>query len=288
MQKYDLKISSGWDPNKAKNDILTSEISYYEILYRPFDKRWSLTTSKANGFIGRQRMNVTPSMLEDNLGLVTLRINGENNEFVALITDTMVEKGSLPRGNYSIFPLYIYHGDGTRTLNLDSAKLSELTRNITTEATPEDVLDYIYAVLHSSKYRQRYKDFLKSDFPRIGIPTEAEYLRLMPLGRKLRELHLMKNPFGENLSTTFPQMGDCVVDKVMHDGSNVWINENQYFGNVSVEAWNFYIGGYQPAQKWLKDRKNKKLTDEELDQYQRIINILNETDRIMKTIDRTA
>ena len=69
------------------------------------------------------------------------------------------------------------------------------------------------------------------------------------------------------------------------DIGDVWINNEQYFGDVPEIAWNFYIGGYQPAQKYLKDRKGRKLTNDEIEQYQRIIKVLIETEKIMREID---
>lgn len=282
INKYKLKKSSGWDPEKAKNDIVNSkDVNIYQILYRPFDKRWSLLTSNAAGFIGRQRMNVTPSMLQQNIGLITLRINGEGEQFVSLATDTMVEKGSLPRGNYSVFPLYIYHDDGTKTPNFNPNEYKKFTENII-DTTPEDIFDYIYAILNSPSYRTKYAEFLKISFPRVPMPTQAEFDRLVPLGRQLRELHLMKAPV--EYDTTYPEVGDNLIEKVQYDDCKVYINDTQYFGNVPVLAWNCYIGGYQPAQKWLKDRKGRKLTDEDLEHYQKIIKILLETARIMKQI----
>jgi len=152
------------------------------------------------------------------------------------------------------------------------------------EFTPEDIFDYIYAALYSPSYREKYKEFLKFDFPRIPIPTQAEFDRLVPLGRELRELHLMRSPVMDDYQTTFPVPGDCTVEKIRYADGKVWINKTQYFGNVPELAWNFYIGGYQPAQKWLKDRKGRQLSDADLVHYQRIIKILLETDRIMKEI----
>ena len=149
-------------------------------------------------------------------------------------------------------------------------------------------------------YRTKSAEFLKIDFPRVPVPTQAELDRLVPLGNELRELHLMKSHVSYN--TTFPAEGDNLVEKLVAefpltvgrqkvDGSKeeqkvgrVYINDTQYFGNVPELAWNFYIGGYQPAQKWLKDRKGRKLTDADLEHYQKIIKILLETDRIMNQI----
>lgn len=111
---------------------------------------------------------------------------------------------------------------------------------------PEDIFDYIYASLHSPSYREKYKEFLKTDFPRVPRPESwAEFWR---------------------------------------NSNRVCINKDQYFGNIPDLAWDFYIGGYQPAQKWLKDRRGRTLTANDIDHYQRIIKILIETYRIMKEI----
>lgn len=167
--------------------------------------------------------------------------------------------------------------------NFDSNTISQFT-NALRAFTSENIIDYIYATLHSPSYRQKYKDFLKIDFPRIPIPTQPEFDRLVPLGRKLRELHLMQSSIIDGYQTTFPNAGDCLVEKLSYSNGKVWINKTQYFGNVPELAWNFYIGGYQPAQKWLKDRKGRQLYDQDLVHYQRIIKILLETDRIMQEI----
>jgi hypothetical protein len=117
------------------------------------------------------------------------------------------------------------------------------------------------------------------------VPKDnTEFERLAKLGDELRELHLMKSPALNSFSTTFPESGNDHVDSITYSDEKVWINDKQYFGNVPQTAWNFYIGGYQPAQKWLKDRKGKPLSNEDIEHYQKIVKILLETDRIMKEI----
>ena len=162
---------------------------------------------------------------------------------------------------------------------------------------PIDVLDYIYAVLHSPNYREKYKEFLKIDFPRVPYPKDAtEFWKLVALGGELRQLHLLESSEVENYSTKYPEDGDNIVTRKLTKTSigyepisethgKVWINELQYFENVPLVAWNFYIGGYQPAQKWLKDRKSRELTYEDILHYQKIIVALTETSRIMMEID---
>jgi predicted helicase len=162
--------------------------------------------------------------------------------------------------------------------------------------TPLDLLDYIYAVLHSPTYREKYKEFLKIDFPRVPYPKDqTTFWQLVNLGGQLRELHLLESPKVEQYITQYPIDGDNVVGtpkyvpipKNEETGvlqGNVYINDTQFFANVPLTAWKFYIGGYQPAQKWLKDRKDRKLGFEDIHHYQKIIVALTETDRLMKAI----
>jgi very-short-patch-repair endonuclease len=186
------------------------------------------------------------------------------------------------------------------------------------EFSPIDILDYIYAVLHSPSYREKYKEFLKIDFPRVPYPTDqATFWQLVKLGSEIRQIHLLESPIVENYITQYPEDGDNVVVKprfelspleefsaANKEGDNiesspsiplqrgkygrVYINETQYFDNVPQIAWAFYIGGYQPAQKWLKDRKDRKLEFEDILHYQKIIVALSETDRLMKEIDKVV
>ncbi len=158
---------------------------------------------------------------------------------------------------------------------------------------PIDILDYIYAVLHSPKYREKYKEFLKIDFPRVPYPADAKtFWKLVDLGGQIRQIHLLESDVVDNFITSYPVEGENEVeqrpnftlDKKTQLGK-VYINETQYFDNVPATAWEFYIGGYQPAQKWLKDRRDRKLTFEDINHYQKIIVALSETDRLMKEID---
>lgn len=201
------------------------------------------------------------------------------------------------------FPLYLYSDDDSKIPNLNQEIWDKINETVC-KTEPEEILDYIYAVLHSPTYREKYKEFLKIDFPRVPYPkNKTTFNKLVKLGTELRGLHLLESPKVNQFITTFPQMGSDEVEKPLYKPinvrvenirpqqtkkkiGNVWINDEQYFGNVPEIAWNFYIGGYQPAQKWLKDRKGRTLTNEEIEHYQKIIVALTETDRIMKEIDK--
>lgn len=105
------------------------------------------------------------------------------------------------------------------------------------------------------------------------------------MGRELRELHLLESPKVNKFITSYPNDGSNVVERVEYKDGNVYINKNQYFGSVPEVAWSFWIGGYQPAQKWLKDRKGRPLTNTDIEHYQKIIVVLVETEKLMTKID---
>jgi predicted helicase len=182
--------------------------------------------------------------------------------------------------------------------------------NLTTFA-PIDILDYIYAVLHSPTYREKYKEFLKIDFPRVPYPKDTKtFWKLVQLGGEIRQLHLLESEKVNDFITNYTGEGDNVIRRKItktdigfepnvtssdSEGTNelyievthgkVWINDTQYFDNVPLIAWEFYIGGYQPAQKWLKDRKDRVLEFDDIFHYSKIIVSLTETHRLMQEID---
>ncbi len=174
----------------------------------------------------------------------------------------------------------------------------EVRPDFKTTFAPIDILDYIYAVLHSPAYREKYKEFLKIDFPRVPYPKDAEtFWQLVELGGELRQIHLLESPLVNQFITSYPVDGDNTVGKVVYEEGRVYINYQkaspsgrleglQYFDNVPEIAWNFYLGGYQPAQKWLKDRNGRTLNFEDILHYQKIIVALTETHRLMQEVDK--
>lgn len=205
----------------------------------------------------------------------------------------------------------------TRTPNLDHqivadiAKAIDLTFTNEKEATagtfaPIDILDYIYAVLHCPTYYQTYKEFLNIDFPRVPYPNDADtFWQLVALGSELRQIHLLESPKLaaqiKALSIGYPISGDnCVTRKMTKtsigfepneaDSSigKVWLNDTQYFTNVPLVAWEFYIGGYQPAQKWLKDRHDRTLDHHDIQHYRNIIAALSLTNELTQQIDKIS
>ncbi len=231
------------------------------------------------------------------------------------IAQNPVDANIFRRGGVNLFPLYRYKKETDQmsivsdeqyepNLNREIIDLLSQELNLKFNASDEikiegtfsplNLLDYIYAVLHSTTYRNEYKEFLKIDFPRIPYPTNPkEFFNLVELGGKLRKLHLLESDETENYITQYPEPGCSDVDKPNFklnesgDKGKVYINDTQYFDDVPKIAWDFYIGGYQPAQKWLKDRKGRQLDYEDIFHYQKIIVALCRTNEIMKEIDQT-
>jgi hypothetical protein len=156
--------------------------------------------------------------------------------------------------------------------------------------TPEDIFNYAYAVFHSPAYRSRYAEFLKIDFPRLPLTSDkALFKSLAEKGAFLVSLHLMESPLLDAIITRYEVKGDHAVEIVSYDEKTqrVSINKTQYFEGVPPEVWSFHIGGYQVCEKWLKDRKGRKLTIDDIEHYQKIVVALKETIRLMKEIDET-
>lgn len=290
--KYELPVDGrDWKIEWAKKD-LNGGYKIEKILYRPFDIRSTAYTGNSKGFLGYPREKTFKHFInKENLALVSVRQQSTFNFQHILVSKHMIESGAISLQTKEwgyLFPLYLYSEDGTKVPNLKTSIVNEI-ENIVGKITPEEILDYIYAVLHSPTYREKYKEFLKIDFPRVPYPKDKKTFKaLVALGTELRLIHLLESPKVNKFITTFPVMeGNEEVEKIKYENGKVWINKSQYFGNVPEIAWNFYIGGYQPAQKWLKDRKGREpLTNEEIEHYQKIIVALTETDRIMKEIDQ--
>lgn len=254
-------------------------------LYRPLDIRNIEYDLKK---IVRHRFSKIKHMLKENLSLISCR----NQVFTTLgfvsknISDirSFSNPGSI--GTDYVFPLYLYDENNSRIPNLKKEIVDEIEK-LVGKVTPEDIFDYVYAVLHSPNYREKYKEFLKIDFPRVPYPNDkTSFKKLVGLGTELRLLHLLESPKVNNYITTYPIEGSDEVVKVVFNENKVFINKEQYFGNVMESVWNFYIGGYQPAQKWMKDRKTRTLNNEDIEHYQKMVVALTETERIMKEIDK--
>ncbi len=291
LEKYKIKEDGSFRIHQHIRNAILNTQRIIPIKYRPFDER---CVYYDESLLRRPFYEVMRNLIgqRDNLALCTCRQQTSFDFQHVLVSDSITERCyvSLQTGEVSyVFPLYLYPEEGSieteRRANLDEKIWAQINTAIGKEAAPEDIFDYIYGVLHSPAYRAKYKEFLKVDFPRIPYPkdqTEFEHYR--DCGHQLRELHLMHNV--PESAVTFTQEGSMVVEQIRRDGDRVYINDTQYFDNVPQTAWEFYIGGYQPAQKWLKDRKGRALSYDDKDHYRQIITVLLETKRIMDSIDK--
>lgn len=297
---YKAGVATGKDAefvkyNNNEFNTITKNIISYD--YRPFDKRKILYDIK---LIQRARYDLMKHLLDSNIALCVTKSNRQLSLGYCWINKNIVDRHILDSSGDTTccFPLYIYEDlDNSRHPNFDDKIIQKFTDGLKLKFVSEksdeqdtfapiDVLDYIYAVLHSPKYRETYKEFLKIDFPRVPYPTDkAKFWKLVELGSELRSIHLLESNKLNTLTIGYPISGDNIVSKLKYENEKVHINNTQYFDKVPEVAWNFYIGGYQPAQKWLKDRKNKELTYDDIIHYQKIINALYLTDKLMFQID---
>lgn len=281
-----MGITTGHDKEMVSLQSFKSDYNF-QYSYRPFDIRWINYDVKQ---ITRARANVMNNLKKPNIALCLIKVNSSSDGlFKVLMSAGLTDKTILSsKDNANVFPLYLYtkeFGEEKKNPNLKKEEWQKFNDAVGKETTPEEILAYIYAVLHSPSYRERYKEFLKVDFPRIPLPkTAKEFNRLTAIGQQLIDLHLMNNTQSWKCTTTFPEVGSQQVDFQEWKDGQVWINDKQYFGNVPESVWEFYIGGYQPAQKWLKDRKGRTLSFDEIKHYLHVIHALEETMKLMKEI----
>jgi len=288
-------------------------------LYRPFDERWlfyhhSLVRWPVYDVMGH-------FLTHKNLGLIFMRQVALREPYSHFgVSRVLVDNRTFysNKGIMNFAPLYIYSKKYRDVLfetgdrknepaecrpNIAPAFIDDFSTRLKMTFIavgkgdhiktfgPEDVFDYMYAVFHSPAYRSRYAEFLKMDFPRLPLTSNADLFRsLCSIGEELVALHLMEKNLP--LITAYPIAGDNAVEAVRYfepgqgaDSGRVWINKTQYFEGVPPEVWNFHVGGYQVCEKWLKDRKGRQLNYDDITHYQRIVVALKETIRLMAEID---
>lgn len=316
LEKYEVSETSTWSIAIARKELQKLkdwEKPITRCLYRPFDWRYVYYNKI---LVDRPRPEFQNNLVgQENYCLLTSRQQGTIGYRHAWVSDCPPNDcvvSTASREANQGFPLYLYttpeqtagtlfaQTETTRTANLSPKFTSAFAEKLQLEFIPdgkgdlkrtfgpEDIFHYIYAVFHSPTYRTRYAEFLKIDFPRVPLTSDKKlFTSLVALGAKLVDLHLLRAPELDNYLSTFPVAGTNVVDKVNYANERVNINATQYFGNVPQAVWNFHVGGYQVAEKWLKDRKGRKLSGDDIAHYQRTLVALNETIALMKKIDAT-
>ena len=311
ITKYSLPDNAVQKIQSIRKEITTSNYNWKnnlcKINYRPFDNRWTIY---GKIFMDRHRPEIQKNIINKNNIVLGIGKSGNvmgNSEWsLVSISDMAMDINVIPRGGIYLFPLYIYEGmlqyaNFTPDIVKKIESITELfmqdchdTERSENGFLPIDLIDYIYAVLYSPSYRDTYNDFLQSDFPIIPYPNSADYFfSIAEKGKELRELHLMKTIKQQDIITQYP-VYDANNDNIVlsrkfvendNDTGRVYINKAQYFDNVPKEAWEMTISGYQVADKWLKDRLNKKLTNEEIIHYQKMIVAIKRTIEIQEDID---
>ena len=310
QQSLDLTENYAWRVSEARKQ-LRSEPNWKShiknVLHHPFDTRRIIFHPS---IVWRTRNNVTRHMLAgNNLGLITTRQT--RDDWGALATTQICGHKSFAAYDInSLFPLFLYPETNSqksmeteRRPNLSPLFIKAISEKLALPAegehglpqgvTPEDIFHYAYAVFHAPSYRALYAEFLKSDFPRLPLTSDqALFFDLAALGRQLVALHLLDEkaaPILQQAGHRFEGVGNDVVEKAQvkwHSATRrVSINTTQGFEDVSEEVWEFRVGGYQVAQKWLKDRNGRPLSFDDQIHYRRTLTALAETARLMTLID---
>ena len=308
---------------QLKNDDAWME-HLVQCLYRPFDWRWCFFSNIVMDRPRNELVQHVAG--KDNICLNTVRQTKASFWKHALVSNAPTPAVFVEiKDGSNVFPLYLYSkinnsvnqqliirmrwppGPNGRIPNLNPDFVADFASrlglnfvsdghgDLSSTFGPEDIFDYIYAVFHSPTYRQRYAEFLKIDFPRVPMTASRDlFKRLCILGEELVALHLLQSPYLSQLITRYPVVGDNIVEKgfpkfaVYEEGQPgyVYINKTQYFEGVPKEVWEFHVGGYQVCEKWLKDRRGRQLSFDDLMHYQKVVVALKETMRLMEEIDR--
>jgi hypothetical protein len=299
-----------WKVALAQKDLLDSGPSreyVARILYRPFDLRYTYYTGRSRGFIGQPQQRISCHMLAgDNVALITpKRVEHAGTWQHASVANAPPDHVavSLKTVDYC-FPLYLYpdgnrerlfaqHEPHERQPNLNPAVVAALRAAHGRAPRPEALFHYVYAVLHAPAYREKYAEFLRMDFPRVPLAADAKAFRkLAALGARLTALHLLDSPELDPPACRFEGPGDGRVGKGRKDGlrfeaedRRVYVNAGQFFAPVPEPVWSYRVGGYQVCEKWLKDRRERRLGLDEIRTYCRIVTALGLTIAIQGQID---
>lgn len=310
-QGYNLgRDSRDWSVTMAQEDLRDSGIVHDKIapiLYRPFDIRYTYYTGRSRGFLCMPRTDVMWHMLEgENMAIISpKRVEHVGSWQHTFVTDIISDHVSVSLKTIDYhFPLYVYengerihlfnhHKPINRSANLNPDLIESLSKSYGFEPSPEEIFRYVYAILHSTLYRAKYEQFLKSDFPRIPFTTDGSLFReFAEIGYRLVALHLLRTPELDVPACKFEGTGDRRILKGAKDGLRyvaskecVQINATQYFAPVTQSVWEYKVGGYQVCEKWIKDRRGRRLELEDIRQYCRIVTALGKTMEIEREID---
>jgi predicted helicase len=311
-ETFGLQDTSMFNLREARENLRKDdswEDSITKILYRPFDSQWIFYHEAV---IERPRKEVMQHMMHENLGLVTVRQVAEGVFNHAFVSSSIIESRVTlsNKGIDFLFPLYLYIDTNKpkkrkplgstlmlfepqasyaiKKPNISESLLQSLSSTYRKEPSTEEIFYYIYAVLYSNTYRTKYAEFLKIDFPRIPFTKDYKlFNKMAEYGKSLVDLHLLKSSGIDSPIVKIQGKGDNKVEKLRYDekGRRVYFNQSQYFEGIMGDAWQYQIGGYRVCDKWLKDRKGRRLSLEDLKHYCRVVTSLSKTIKIQKAID---
>ena len=311
-QAHELgKDARDWKVTLAQQDLLDSgpkRKNVVPILYRPFDVRHTYYTGRSRGFICMPRQDVMHHMLAgENLVLNTCRQIVSETWQHCLVTNDITESCCVSNKTREIgyaHPLYIYPTADRDDLfaplepterqpNLNPNLLAALANAHGSEPLPEAIFHYIYAILHAPTYREKYAEFLRSDFPRVPFTADKSlFTKIASLGKRLSDLHLLTSPELDPPACRFEGAGDSVVMRTKAQGFHynpdecrMYINKTQHFGPISPDVYAYRIGGYQVCDKWLKDRKDRHLELNGIRTYCQMVTAIGITIEIQQELD---
>jgi len=301
-QGLNLKDTRDWKISNARESV--KEVNWSRFIrcyaYRPFDVRYICYLPDLIDR-GCDRWELMRNFFEDNLGISSIRSESKSLDFSHILLSNYVTDIHYIGGQSYIFPLYFYtetskkdlfdqiKKPGEKAPNINPELFTILSQVCKKEPTPEDIFYYIYGVLYSNIYREKYAEFLKIDFPRVPFTRNYElFIKMGEYGKRLVDSHLLKSKELDSPIAKFQGEGDRRVKKYEYDtkGQRVYINETQYFEGVPEEIWEYQIGGYQVCRRWLRDRKGRGLSLEDIKHYCKIVTSLQKTIQIQKEIDK--
>ena len=311
-QGYELgNDARDWKVAMAQKDLLDSgpiREKVVPILYRPFDMRHTYYTGRSRGFLCMPRSEIMQNMLAgENLALCVGRqghVVGAGEWNLIYCSQTIEDFNLFYRGGNVNFPLYLYptadrddlfahHEASERQPNLNPKLVAALTEAHSQTPSPEEIFHYIYAILHAPSYREKYAEFLRTDFPCVPVAgTRKLFANISALGTRLTDLHLLNSPELDPPTCRFEGQGDATVARTKAQGfrydadeQRMYVNKTQYFGPVPSEVYEYQIGGYQVCDKWLKDRKERRLNLDDIRTYCRMVTAIGLTLTIQQELD---
>ena len=303
-EKFDLKDIRDWNIKESRKSLKATGIKKELIKkynYRIFDERFIYYDKS---LVTWPRPELMKNFLIANIAIITLRNLSKSKYGLAFVSDKIGDKHYISETDY-YFPFWLYKEDKenksiqgqifeteqsiTKISNINE-KIIETIENIYQKQIQNiDIFNYIYAVLYSDIYKQKYKEFLKIDFPKIPFTKNYSlFLKFSDLGNNLMNLHLLKPGKISIINSKFEgQSGNGIIKNIKYEETNnrLFINDNNYFTNIKPEIYNYYIGSYQVLHKWLKDKKGQKLEIEDINYFRKIVKVIEETIKIQSKID---